>query len=544
MVTLDLIGIFLVGVVVSLLSGTVISSESTLAKLLKALNSLGFEEGYIAIAILSITFFVAKGVASVFLTHLTTTYLGRLETRKASELFSAITTIDIESLEKYSKEQLLHAFTRSLNVIYSLSVNSASIILGEIALLLAVSVYLASIELMIFLAILFFFGLLGYLMHITLGRASARFANNAFSSHLKTQEIILGFIGNVRQATQKPNSDSFHAAFKYARGLTAKNNALYLTITTLPRYITEIAVMLGVGFLVLQRSTNSELTPSEIAIFLAGLFRIVASMLPLQSNLASIKSFHLEADLAFELMEELNSPMSISSKHVVSPVDDRYALEIRDLNFAHRNSKKPVLRDINLTVKPGSFIAITGPSGQGKSTLADLILGLREPTTGEIKIFGIPSKVSRFEPWPVVRYVPQDSVLIEGTITENILLEYSPLNVDEKSLERAIQISQLEDFLKSLPMGLETRLGSEGAQVSGGQRQRINLARALYRNPKLLILDEATSSLDAETDRLISDAILSIAGEVTIVAIAHRSSTIQMADEVFEVNGSRLLRIR
>ena len=542
LVALDLAGIFLVGVVVSLVSGTVISPDSPLTRLLSTLRVLGFTEGYVAIATLSVMFFILKAILSVILTYLTTSYLGRLEARKATELFQKSIGSDIKSFDQTPTQDLLQGFTRSLNVIYSLAVNSASIIVGEITLLVAVCSYLAFVNLPTFLAIVAFFGTLGIVMHLTIGKTSSASASKAFKSHLETQGLLLGFVSNIRQAAFSPSSQSFLTAFSKTRSAAAKQNAIYLTITTLPRYITEVAVMLGVGYLILQRSNSSGLSSSEIAVFLAGIFRIVASMLPLQSNLAAIKSLGAEAEIAFKLMGTFGSGVRPDGLRRSRKNGDA-VLEVENLDFKYSADSTNVIESANITVKSGEYVAIVGSSGQGKSTFADLILGLRSPTQGSIRVLGKNPSVSRSEDDFGVRYVPQDPFLIDGTLLENILLEISPTKLNSKLLDEVLELAQLSEFVESLENGLETILGSSGVQVSGGQRQRISLARALYRSPKLLILDEATSALDDATEKLVVDAIMNLRGKISIIAIAHRKSTIQLADSIYELKAGKLSKI-
>jgi ABC-type multidrug transport system fused ATPase/permease subunit len=183
-------------------------------------------------------------------------------------------------------------------------------------------------------------------------------------------------------------------------------------------------------------------------------------------------------------------------------------------------------------------VAITGSSGAGKTTLVDLLLGVHTPTSGDIYISGL-SPLDAFQKWPgATAYVPQETVIINGNIWENIALGFDYDPGHEKYVREALKLSNLEDYVESLPEGLFTKVGDRGHKLSGGQRQRLGIARALFTKPKLLVLDEATSSLDAQTEADITEAIKSLKGKTTIIMIAHRLSSVRDADQViFMING-------
>jgi ABC-type multidrug transport system fused ATPase/permease subunit len=186
------------------------------------------------------------------------------------------------------------------------------------------------------------------------------------------------------------------------------------------------------------------------------------------------------------------------------------------------------------------LVAITGSSGAGKTTLVDLLLGVHIPTSGDIYISGL-SPLDAFQKWPgATAYVPQDTVIVNGNIWENIALGFDYNPEHEKYINEALKLSNLEDYVQSLPEGLFTKVGDRGHKLSGGQRQRLGIARALFTKPKLLVLDEATSSLDAQTESDITEAIKSLKGKTTIIMIAHRLSSVRNADQVIFINNGMI----
>ena len=198
---------------------------------------------------------------------------------------------------------------------------------------------------------------------------------------------------------------------------------------------------------------------------------------------------------------------------------------------------------MNLEISHGEFVAIVGSSGAGKSTLADLILGLLKPDQGEVLISDHQPQDAIREWSGAIAYVPQDVLIVNGTIRENIALGYPRDSISQEHIERSIEVSQLDDFVLSLPEGIESRVGERGAKLSGGQRQRLGIARALYSNPKLIILDEATSALDGKTEADLSAAINRLKREVTVVMIAHRLSTVRDADKILYLDQGKALAL-
>jgi ABC-type multidrug transport system fused ATPase/permease subunit len=194
-----------------------------------------------------------------------------------------------------------------------------------------------------------------------------------------------------------------------------------------------------------------------------------------------------------------------------------------------------------LGIKPGEFIAIVGPSGSGKTTIADLILGILKPKSGQVFISGKPSDTAMMK-WPgAIAYVPQDILLIQGTIKENILLGIEEDAISNERIDEVIRIAELTDFIRTLPDGINSQIGERGAKLSGGQRQRVGLARALVTNPKLIVLDEATSALDGMTEEIITNSISELKGIVTVIVIAHRLSTVREADRVLYLQEGKVI---
>jgi ATP-binding cassette, subfamily C, bacterial len=216
-------------------------------------------------------------------------------------------------------------------------------------------------------------------------------------------------------------------------------------------------------------------------------------------------------------------------------------IRLEDLSFAYGGEGAlPAIRNLNLTIRAGQTVAIVGPSGAGKSTVADLIIGLVAPNQGHVLVDGTPLHPELISSWrSQIGYVAQDTFLFNDTIRANLLWACPGSN--EEEIDRALKLAAAEDFIHNLPEGMETILGDRGVRLSGGERQRLALARALLREPSLLILDEATSALDSENERRIQRAIEGLHGRMTILIITHRLSAIRGADIIHVLESGRLV---
>jgi ABC-type multidrug transport system fused ATPase/permease subunit len=216
-------------------------------------------------------------------------------------------------------------------------------------------------------------------------------------------------------------------------------------------------------------------------------------------------------------------------------------IEVSDLTFQYEAALNPALNHVSLTVKRGEAVGLVGPSGSGKSTLVDVLLGLLDPVSGAILVDGV-SAQKRLRWWQdQIGYVPQSIFLTDDTLRRNVAFGLPKDQIDDELVKSAIRSAQLEDFVASLPDGLDTIVGERGVRLSGGQRQRIGIARALYNNPDVLVLDEATSSLDTETEHGVMQAVQALQGEKTVIIVAHRLSTVEYCDRLYRLENARIV---
>jgi ATP-binding cassette subfamily C protein len=340
--------------------------------------------------------------------------------------------------------------------------------------------------------------------------------------------------------------------FNFARKKYAYGDAQSRFLMAIPRYFVETALAVGALAFVAWQLSRGEVTDGLVTagVFLAGGVRMMAALLPLQNAVLALKNQGEQAKISQEILQKSRSRKEQILTVLESSKDSMVAykesntgvrVELKDVTFTHLGSSKPAVRKVNFSIAPGSYVALVGPSGAGKTTLADLILGLNTAQSGTVTVDNIPARDLRESRPGLMAYVPQRPGLVSGTLVENIALGLPPEAIDYPRVESALKKARLEEFVNDLPDGVHTRLGKNLDSLSGGQVQRLGLARALYTNPKLIVLDEATSALDAEAEASISDSIHSIGQDTTVVVIAHRLSTVQRADQVHVIDDGKLV---
>jgi ATP-binding cassette, subfamily B, bacterial PglK len=338
-----------------------------------------------------------------------------------------------------------------------------------------------------------------------------------------------------RQAT-------FVQAFKEVRATHASASVGVNFLREAPRYFIEIVFLLGVALLiaVLGLTGSGDDALLALGIFVAAGFRLMPPLGRMIAAQSTMRTSIAGVEITVVELERFDSLTMDRAPSVVSPVGFELSLEFRDACFRYDGADRDSLSELNFVIGPGEAVAVVGRSGAGKTTLVDLMLGLLSPSAGEVLVDGQPlaSQVANWR--KLVGYVPQDVFLIDGTLRANIAFGVAPGDVDEDALSEALEGAHLDHFVSSLASGLETAVGERGVRLSGGQRQRIGIARALYQQPRFLVLDEATSSLDGETEALIAETVRSLRGRMTVVAIAHRLTTLRDFERVLFIEGGRL----
>lgn len=318
------------------------------------------------------------------------------------------------------------------------------------------------------------------------------------------------------------------------------------TLGDLPRLIFEAllmtSVLLVVGFM-LVFGQNLETMIPILGLFAMAAVRLMPSMNRILSGLTSVRYYTASVDRVYQDLKEFADDSAEAELTVQRDKEISFdkEIELENVSFRYEGAEKLSLTNINLKIPKGSSVAFVGSSGAGKTTIIDVILGLLKPTGGSVKVDGVNIN-DNSENWQrKIGYIPQPIYLSDDTIRRNVAFGLDDDKIDESQLLEVLEAAQLSEFIENLPAGLDTNVGENGVTISAGQRQRIGIARALYHNPEILVLDEATAALDNKTELEITKAIDALSHSKTILSIAHRLSTVKNFDCLYFMKNGEIV---
>ena len=487
--------------------------------------------------------FVGKGLVGLAMLRANIHTALASETAMANRLVRGYLAAPLTFHLARNSAELQRTLNESLRRVYQEALATSVPALGDRVVLVAVGLVLVAVAPLEAVAgALWFAGLIWFYRRASSARASASSAALVEESRQAIQRVQQA-LASVREVKISGRADAVGAAVLALRERTA-GRLRFLTLTEqLPRYYLEIGLIGGAAVVsaVAFQLRDADQALAILGLFLAAGLRLLPSLnrsmnAEAKARVAAPNLSVIEADLA-----ATPDPDSVEvSDSQPLPADEPFSdLTLTDVEFAYAG-RPPVLRGIDLEVRAGETIGIVGGSGAGKSTLIGILLGLLDPTAGRITVNGRDLAACRRSWHASLGYVPQAVAVLDASLRENVAFGCAPEEIDDDRVRAALAGARLDDFLARLPEGLDTELGEDGARMSGGQRQRLGLARALYDRPSMLVLDEATSSLDGDTERRILETLEGLRGEVTMVIVSHRHSTIRSADRVVHLAEGRV----
>jgi ABC-type multidrug transport system fused ATPase/permease subunit len=489
---------------------------------------------------------IGRTILSVIIARRTLYFLSRRGARVSSSLVSKLLSQNLLAIQTRTTQETLYAVTRGVDSITLGIIGTTVSLISDISLLLVMIVGLLLVDTTIALSTVVVFGCIGFLLYRLLNKQARKLGVNEAVLSVANNEKIVEVLNSYRESVVRNRRYFYAKEIEKTKFKLADTLAEISFLPSISKYVIESTVILGT--LIISASQflfqDASRAVATLSIFMAASTRIAPAVMRIQQGAIGIRQSLGSAEPTLTLIESLEGVEEnpeATNKLDTSHLGFSPTVGIHNLSLTYPKKTVPALNRVSLEIESGTFVAIVGPSGAGKTSLVDVLLGVLDGSSGSVLISGNPP-LQTIAKWPgAIAYVPQDVTMSSGSIRENITLGFPENSGDEELIKDALRIAQLLPFIESLPQGLDTQVGERGTKLSGGQRQRLGIARAMFTKPKLLVLDEATSALDGQTESDISSSILELKGSATVIMIAHRLSTVRFADLVVYIDGGKVL---
>ena len=547
---LDLIGVALLGVLGSLAITGSASREpgSRVEAILNFLNLSGMnvQNQAISLGLLASSFLVIKTLFSLFFAKRTMYFLSYRSAKLTENLISKLLSQSLQGIQKNSIQENIYALTGGVGSVVNSIVGATIFAISDLSLTIIMLFGLFYVDPLICLLTIILYAGVAFILYLLLGKRMQSLGVKQSAMSIKNQEVIREILGTYREAVVGGKRPYYIEEVRKRQFSIAKNNAEFSFFPNISKYILEITLILGIFIISAIQffRYSAEHSVAVLSVFLISSARIAPAILRIQQSMIQMKGSLGMAGPALKLINQLRDvkqPMLSVSEFSQNHGLANSEIVINNINFTYSKNSEFNITNLSLLIESGSVNAIVGRSGSGKTTLVDILLGVIKPTSGEILVAGKPpNEIINNYPGSLA-YVPQEVFIINGSVRENVCLGYSNQDIPTELIYRALQKAQLFEFVNSLPNKIDEYVGDNGARLSGGQKQRLGIARALITEPKILVMDESTSSLDGETENNLTSAIISLKGSTTLIFIAHRLSTVKSADKIFYMEGGKII---
>jgi ABC-type multidrug transport system fused ATPase/permease subunit len=452
----------------------------------------------------------------------------------------------LQSIKKNSVQENITALTGGVGNIVNSIIGATIFTISDLSLTIIMLFGLFYVDPLICLLTVVLYGGIAVILYLLLNKRVQKLGVNQTKMAIHNQEMIREILGTYREAVVGSKRPYYIQEVRKHQFSIAKNAAEFNFFPNISKYVLEITLIIGIFIIsgIQFYKYSAEHSVAILSIFLISSARIAPAILRIQQSMIQMKGSIGMAAPALKLIDQLQDvklPQLTVNKFTINHEELKNDIVLKNINFNYNDNKKFNVNDVNLFIEAGTVNAIVGRSGAGKTTLVDILLGVLSPTSGEILVAGkSPNDIITTFPGALA-YVPQDVFIINGTIRDNVCLGYNKDSVPTELINKALEKAQLSEFVENLPNKLDTYIGDNGSKLSGGQKQRLGIARALITEPKILVMDESTSSLDGETENNLTNAIISLKGKTTLILIAHRLSTVRNADKIIYMEDGQII---
>ena len=503
--------------------------------------------------------FIFKSLLGATIFRSSTLFLSEIDTRQSRTISNFLFLGPLARVSSLSNGEINWSVMRSTQTAFSVILFALSSLATELTLLLGIAAVLIVFDPLVSSLLLAYLIAVGAFYFWLVSNRAKRLGERLEQNTARGHEIVDAILNSRRETGVSGTTvDFIDWLFSY-RAQQARDYSTQRFIMALPRYVVEVALLGGVLLLVVGQTATSGLTAiSTLGVFLFGGLRLTAALLPIQNALTELRLSLPQARLAVEILSRAqeetgrNTSLAPDTDNTYSPGVSRFianslsqgrglTVTVHNLSFDYGQTAKPALTNVSLSIESGEVHALVGPSGSGKSTLADCIIGAQNPTSGSITIEGHHCAAFVRDFPGLVSYVPQKINLVPGTLLQNISLRRENSISNEGFATAALEEVGLSAMVSSVPQGLHTPVGNQLNTLSGGQLQRLAIARALFTRPRLIVLDEPTSSLDAAAEAVVNETIFGLRGSTTVIVVAHRVNLIRGADQIHFLSAGHLL---
>lgn len=514
------------------------------------LENFSFRAQAIIIALFAVFILVSKTILSVVINRRITFFLSQRSARLSADLIRRSFSLSYLFIKSFTQQELIFATTAGVNALTIGVIASTVSLVSDTFLLLLLSSSLLIIQPALTVVSFVIFSSTAYFLHRLLTVRAGKLGELDTQLNIASTTALVELLSTYRESLVQGSLKQQLEEVGNLRNRLSVTAAELSFMPSITKYVMEgtlivSALALGSVAFITEDAVHAI---AMLVLFVAAGFRIAPAILRIQYGLLQIKGSLASAVPTLQLAERLTKAEEIKLSLFTQPLNEieidrnvALGITVKNLSFRYEASATTLFSNLSLQIESGSAVAIVGSSGAGKTTLVDLILGVLEPSGGEILIgSSYPKLISARYPG-LIGYVPQNSYLINGSLIDNVLLGLDPSLFSQEQVNHALLLANLSDFANGLPDKLQTIIGDSGQQISGGQLQRLGIARALVTNPKLLVLDEATSALDAQTEATISNMINELDGKTTVIVIAHRLATIRNFPRIIFIQDGKVL---
>lgn len=549
---LDLVGVAVVGVLGALAINGVASRDPG-NRLFAILSFLNIEDQTLqmqatVLGLVAATLLIGKTIVSVLFTRRILLFLSRRGAKISIELLSKILSQSMQGLHQRSLQQNLYSVTVGVSAITVGIVASTIGLIADLILLTILTTGLFVVDTVVAFSTLALFSLIGFALYKLMNSRSLELGISQAKMSISSNQKILEILGAYRESLVKNRREYYARLIGSERLKLADNAAEIAFIPNISKYVLELTVVIGALLISALQFYRYDAVYSVaiLSVFLAASTRIAPAVLRVQQAAIGIKTNLGVARPTLDLIESLASvselPRALDDLDIIHD-GFQGSIKVENVFLTYQSNDFPTLKGVTFTVREGESVALVGPSGAGKTTLVDVLLGVLEPDSGKVKI-SEHSSLDAISRWPgSIAYVPQDVLIIEGTIRDNVSMGFPASVVTDHLIWEALKVAKLDKFVEELKDKLDAKVGDRGFKLSGGQRQRLGIARAMFTKPKLLVLDEATSSLDGQTEFDIGQSIRALHGSVTVIMIAHRLSSVRNVDKIIYLEDGKIKAI-